>query len=352
MGEPLDGGPPMLGARCCGRSAGAPINPVRRATFRAIRSSPESRSSTRSRRSCAGRSCRCSRRPGCRISSWPRSWRRRRTPAANRSRSSSRRWACTHADAATLRDVLETRTAAGDLALFLDTADDPVVQRILTPRVALTVAEHLAFELEQHVLVILADMTSYCEAVARSLGGARRDPGPARLSRATCTAIWPRSTNAAAAFAAARGSLTLVPVLTMPAGDITHPVPDLDRLHHRRADRAVAGAAGRRRLSAGRRVGSLSRLMRKGTGASRTRADHPAAAGAAPRGAGARAAGARSRRPRRRGGADRNRSTLPRVRARRFSDAVRRAGCRRDAHARRSRSRASGTCSPSFRDGS
>lgn len=83
----------------------------------------------------------------------------------------------THADAATLRDALETRTAAGELALFLDTADDPVVQRILTPRVALTVAEYLAFDLEQHVLVILADMTSYCEAL-REVSAARGEiPG-------------------------------------------------------------------------------------------------------------------------------------------------------------------------------
>ena len=71
----------------------------------------------------------------------------------------------THADAAAVRDGLEERSAAGELVLLLNTADDPVVERILVPRIALTVAEHLAFTLGRHVLVIAADMTSYCEAV-------------------------------------------------------------------------------------------------------------------------------------------------------------------------------------------
>lgn len=71
----------------------------------------------------------------------------------------------THAEAAAVRDSLEERSAAGELALFLNLADDPVIERILTPRLALTVAEHLAFALGRHVLVVMADMTSYCEAL-------------------------------------------------------------------------------------------------------------------------------------------------------------------------------------------
>ncbi len=71
----------------------------------------------------------------------------------------------THADAEFVRDALEARSAAGDLALLVNTADEPVIERILTPRIALTVAEYLAFEDGRHVLVVMADMTSYAEAV-------------------------------------------------------------------------------------------------------------------------------------------------------------------------------------------
>ncbi|MGZ4544933.1 MAG: V-type ATP synthase subunit B, partial [Blastococcus sp.] len=78
----------------------------------------------------------------------------------------------THADAAAVRDTLEERSATGDLVLFVNTADDPVIERVLTPRLALTVAEHLAFDLGRHVLVVMADMTSYAEAV-REVSAAR-----------------------------------------------------------------------------------------------------------------------------------------------------------------------------------
>ena len=77
-----------------------------------------------------------------------------------------------HADVHAVRSVLERRAELGDLALFINTADDPVVERILTPRVALTVAEHLAFDLGRHVLVVLADLTNYCEAL-RQVSAAR-----------------------------------------------------------------------------------------------------------------------------------------------------------------------------------
>ena len=78
----------------------------------------------------------------------------------------------THADAASARDALEERSAAGELVLLLNTADDPVIERILTPRLALTVAEHLAFDGGRHVLVVIADMTSYAEAL-REVSAAR-----------------------------------------------------------------------------------------------------------------------------------------------------------------------------------
>ena len=180
----------------------------------------------------------------------------------------------THADAAALRDTLETRAAAGELALFLDTADDPVVQRVLTPRVALTVAEHLAFELGQHVLVVLADMTSYCEAV-REVSAARGEvPGrrayPGYLY-SDLASIYERCGR----LHGCSGSITQMPVLTMPAGDMTHPVPDLTGYI----------TEGQIVLSPGLNadgiyppidvLSSLSRLMRKGVGEGRTRSDHP-----------------------------------------------------------------------------
>ena len=83
----------------------------------------------------------------------------------------------THPDAATVRDILEDRAAAGELALFLNTADDPVIERTLTPRIALTVAEHLAYVEGRHVLVVMGDMTSYAEAL-REVSAARGEiPG-------------------------------------------------------------------------------------------------------------------------------------------------------------------------------
>jgi V/A-type H+/Na+-transporting ATPase subunit B len=180
----------------------------------------------------------------------------------------------THADAATLRDTLEARAEAGDLALFLDTADDPVVQRVLAPRVALTVAEHLAFDLGHHVLVVMADMTSYCEAVREvsaargEIPGRRAYPGYLYSDLASlyerCGRIHGRA-----------GSVTQVPVLTMPAGDITHPVADLTGYITEGQiilSPQVQGAGVYPPVDV---LGSLSRLMRKGAGEGNTRADHP-----------------------------------------------------------------------------
>jgi len=179
----------------------------------------------------------------------------------------------THADAAAIRNVLETRSASGDLALFLDTADDPVVQRILAPRVALTVAEHLAFDLGQHVLVVLADMTAYCEAV-REVSAARGEiPGrrayPGYLY-SDLASLYERCGRIRGNV----GSLTQVPVLTMPAGDITHPVPDLTGYITEGQIVLSPDVHGQGIYPPVDVLGSLSRLMRKGTGEGRTRADH------------------------------------------------------------------------------
>ena len=179
----------------------------------------------------------------------------------------------TYADAAAVRAVLEDRSAAGELVLLLNLADAPVIERILTPRVALTVAEDLAFRRGRHVLVVMADMTSYCEAL-REVSAARGEI-PARRAYpgylySDLASLYERCGR----IRGLPGSLTLVPVLTMPAGDITHPVPDLTgyitegqvvlspELHARGVYPPVDELA------------SLSRLMRQGAGPGRTRADH------------------------------------------------------------------------------
>ena len=179
----------------------------------------------------------------------------------------------THADAAAVRDGLEERSRAGELVLLVNTADDPVIERILTPRIALTVAEHLAFTLGRHVLVVMADMTSYGEAL-REVSAARGEI-PARRAYpgylySDLASLYERCGRVRGL----PGSVTVLPVLTMPAGDITHPMPDLTGyitegqvvlspdLHARGVYPPVDP------------LQSLSRLMRKGAGAGRTRADH------------------------------------------------------------------------------
>lgn len=110
--------------------------------------------------------------------------------------------------------------------LFINTAADPVVERIATPRLALTTAEYLAFEKDMHVLVILTDLTNYCEAL-REVSAARKEvPGrrgyPGYLYTDLAT-IYER----AGRIKGKKGSITQIPILTMPEDDITHPIPDL-----------------------------------------------------------------------------------------------------------------------------
>jgi V/A-type H+-transporting ATPase subunit B len=179
----------------------------------------------------------------------------------------------THADAAFVRDALGERSAAGELALLLNTADNPVIERLLTPRLALTIAENLAFTSGRHVLVVMTDMTSYAEALREvsaargEVPGRRAYPGYLYSDLASlyerCGRIRDRP-----------GSVTILPVLTMPAGDITHPVPDLTGY-------ITEGQIVLSRETAARGVyppidalSSLSRLMRRGAGPGRTRDDH------------------------------------------------------------------------------
>lgn len=172
---------------------------------------------------------------------------------------------------------LEESGALARVALFLCLADAPSVERLLTPRVALTLAEHLAFDCGQHVLVLLTDMTNYCESL-REVGTARGEiPGrkgyPGYLY-SDLAAIYER----AGRIEGSAGSITQTAILTMPADDISHPVPDLtgyitegqivlDRdLFQRGIYPPIAG------------LPSLSRLMKDGVGTGFTRDDHPALA--------------------------------------------------------------------------
>ena len=179
----------------------------------------------------------------------------------------------TNADADLVRAGLESRVRAGEASLFLNTADDPMMERILTPRLALTVAEHLAFDLDQHVLVVLTDMTSYCDAV-RQLAAARGEvpsrrgyPGYLFSDLASiyerCGRLQDRD-----------GSITELPVLTMPAGDITHPVPDLTGYITEGQIVLSSEIFARDVAPPVDALSSLSRLMRRGAGPGRTRDDH------------------------------------------------------------------------------
>jgi V/A-type H+-transporting ATPase subunit B len=157
--------------------------------------------------------------------------------------------------------------------LFLNKADDPAVERLLTPRMALTAAEYLAFEHDYHVLVILTDLTNYCEAL-REIGGAREEiPGRRGYPGYMYTdlaSIYER----AGVVGGKAGSVTQLPILTMPDDDVTHPIPDLTGyitegqiylardLHNKGVYPPINPGP------------SLSRLMNNGIGPGKTRDDH------------------------------------------------------------------------------
>jgi V/A-type H+-transporting ATPase subunit B len=179
----------------------------------------------------------------------------------------------TWADASAMRDALEERSASGELVLLLNTADDPVVERVLTPRLALTVAEDLAFQQGRHVLVIAADMTSYCEAL-RDISAARGEvPGRHAYPNylySDLASLYERCGR----IRGRPGSVTVLPVLTMPAGDITHPVPDLTGYITEGQIVLSAETYARGTYPPVEPLSSLSRLMRHGAGPGRTREDH------------------------------------------------------------------------------
>ncbi|MBA7676268.1 V-type sodium ATPase subunit B [subsurface metagenome] len=170
-------------------------------------------------------------------------------------------------------DSLEESGVLPRSAVFLSLADAPSIERLITPRVALTLAEYLAFTEGMHVLVILTDMTNYCESL-RELSSSRGEipsrKGYPGYLYSDLASIYER----AGRIQGAKGSITQIPILTMPSDDISHPVPDLTgyitegqivlerELFNKGVYPPIAG------------LPSLSRLMKDGIGEGRTRKDH------------------------------------------------------------------------------
>lgn len=171
------------------------------------------------------------------------------------------------------RKTFEDSGTGSHVTMFLNLSNDPVMERLITPKVALTAAEYLAYEKDMHILVILTDMTSYAEAMREvsSLKGEipSRKGYPGYLYSELAT-LYER----AGIVKGAKGSVTQIPILTMPNDDITHPIPDLtgyitegqivlERSLHQKMIYPPINV-----------LPSLSRLMKDGIGASYTREDH------------------------------------------------------------------------------
>jgi len=160
------------------------------------------------------------------------------------------------------------------VALFLSLADDPSIERIITPRTALTLAEHLAFDCDMHVLVIMTDMSNYCESL-REISTIRGEIPSRKGYPGYLYSDLAELYERAGMIKGCSGSITQIPILTMPNDDISHPIPDLSgyitegqivferEMHGRNIYPPVAG------------LPSLSRLMKDGIGRGMTREDHP-----------------------------------------------------------------------------
>ena len=159
------------------------------------------------------------------------------------------------------------------VVMLLNLANDPIVERIITPRAALTIAEYLAFDLGKNILVILTDMTSYCEALREFSSSKGEIPGrkgyPGYLY-SDLASLYER----AGIIEGRKGSVTQIPILTMPGDDITHPIPDLTGYITEGQivlDRGMDAIGVYPPISV---LPSLSRLMKDGIGAGYTREDH------------------------------------------------------------------------------
>ena len=179
----------------------------------------------------------------------------------------------TQEEANEFMDDFERTGALERSVVFMNLADDPAVERTVTPRLALTTAEYLAFEKDYHVLVILTDMTNYCEAL-REIGAAREEvPGRRGYPGYMYTDL-AQLYERAGRIEGVEGSVTQIPILTMPGDDDTHPIPDLTgyitegQIY---VDRDLNSQGIQPPVDV---LPSLSRLMDDGIGEGLTRADH------------------------------------------------------------------------------
>ncbi|MCP4697768.1 MAG: V-type ATP synthase subunit B [Gammaproteobacteria bacterium] len=179
-----------------------------------------------------------------------------------------------YADARFFQEEFEASGVLGNVVMFINHADDPPMERLILPRTALTAAEYLAYEMDRHVLAVITDMTNYAEAlreVATAKGDVPARKGYPGYLYSDLAEIYER----AGRIQNRHGSITMMPVLSMPSDDITHPIPDL------------TGYITEGQIVLGRDLynqgiyppvtipPSLSRLMKDGVGKEFTREDHP-----------------------------------------------------------------------------
>ncbi len=178
-----------------------------------------------------------------------------------------------HDDAEVFRKSFEETGVLSNVVMFMNLASDPTIERLITPRSALTVAEYLAFDLGMHVLVVLTDMTNYCEAlreVSTSKGEVPSRKGYPGYLYSDLASIYER----AGRIIGRKGSITQIPILTMPNDDITHPIPDLTGFITEGQivlDRNLDKQGIYPPINV---LPSLSRLMNDGIGKNKTREDH------------------------------------------------------------------------------
>ncbi|MGB1585748.1 MAG: V-type ATP synthase subunit B [Thermoplasmatota archaeon] len=179
----------------------------------------------------------------------------------------------TNEEAKKFMNEFERTGALSRAVIFQNLADDPAVERILTPRLALTAAEYLAFEHGYHVLVIFTDVTNYCEAL-RQIGAAREEvPGRRGYPGYMYTDL-ANLYERAGVIKGKQGSVTQFPILTMPGDDITHPIPDLSG-YITEGQIVISRELHRKGIYPPINVlPSLSRLMNAGIGGEKTRDDH------------------------------------------------------------------------------
>ncbi len=178
-----------------------------------------------------------------------------------------------HDDAEVFRQSFEETGVLKNVVMFINLASDPPIERLVTPRSALTIAEYLAFDCDMHVLVVLTDMTNYCEAlreVSTSKGEVPSRKGYPGYLYSDLASMYER----AGKIIGRKGSITQIPILTMPNDDITHPIPDLTGFITEGQivlDRNLDKQGIYPPMNV---LPSLSRLMNDGIGEGKTREDH------------------------------------------------------------------------------